>query len=377
MSEQSSNAKVDGLTIVRFFAALGVFFDHYGTKQLESVPVFLRNLLDRGSAGVLLFFILSGFLLVMVYAPRHPDGKVNKKKFYVARVARVYPAYLLASLVSLPLLYTWVKANGWGEAFSKPIFFFTKLSMTDYWYYPARDHYATASWMQQGWSLTCEGLFYLLFPLALPLLMRCRGWALLGVFLFASAWGTLSGMFLDTGSAAYQAKLGFFSVDPIMRLSDFLMGMAAAKAMLDYRERVAKLKPLVPWVIVGTIIYQASTPELQAESVWFLSLRWVYVLLICAVGIGFVAPSPAPEKPSKFRNFMVLLGEASYGLYLIQFFVTGAIDILSQKVLKIPKTTWDTWPGFFFMLVCAVTASILMHKYFEGPARKAIQKRFS
>ena len=95
--------RAESLTIIRFFAAFMVFCDHYASDLLKEAPTPIRNLLDRGSAGVNLFFILSGFLMVVVYGSRYSADGLNGKRFVVNRFARIYPAYLFALILSLQI----------------------------------------------------------------------------------------------------------------------------------------------------------------------------------------------------------------------------------------------------------------------------------
>jgi peptidoglycan/LPS O-acetylase OafA/YrhL len=83
---------------VRILAAGGVFLSHIPRPQFLPEPV--KTFIGSGYNGVTLFFILSGFVLAWSYAdrilPLEPRGLWS---FFVARLARVYPMYLLALLV--------------------------------------------------------------------------------------------------------------------------------------------------------------------------------------------------------------------------------------------------------------------------------------
>jgi peptidoglycan/LPS O-acetylase OafA/YrhL len=62
------------------------------------VTVFLQH----GALGVALFFMLSGFILYYTYQGNLQTPR-DIYKFFVARVARLYPVYLLAIAISIPL----------------------------------------------------------------------------------------------------------------------------------------------------------------------------------------------------------------------------------------------------------------------------------
>lgn len=372
----TGGSKVEGLTIIRFFAALCVFFDHYAAEILKPAPFFIRNLLDRGSAGVTLFFILSGFLLVMVYAPRAEQGKIDVKKFYLARVARIYPAYLFALVISVPWMIIWVKANGWGTGLQLPVYILTKLTMTDAWYSLASDPYKSAVWLLQGWSLTCEGFFYLLFPFMLPILMKLKtrelGWLFVASLVWVSVWNAE----MDPRFNDYPALLGKLSLVPIFRIGDFIMGMVVAKLMIDSQrlsETIAKYRLHLVGLV---IVFQMLTPESIPSEPLFIFVRVLYCLLIASVGVGFVVKLKE-TRSSKWKDRLVLLGESSFALYLIQSFVADGSRIVFAKFFGIPNDAWQQWAAFLLLLVTSTIASVFMFRFVETPSRVFLTKRFS
>ena len=105
----SGKAKIGSLTSVRFFAALLVVFYHFNPflPQLGLVS----TMFGYGNIGVSVFFILSGFILTYTYDELFKDG-VRPGEYYRfirARVARVYPVYLLAFAITtvVVLYYVW------------------------------------------------------------------------------------------------------------------------------------------------------------------------------------------------------------------------------------------------------------------------------
>ena len=87
-------AKLRVLTSLRFFAAVLVFVQHV-------VP--LTSRFSLGGAGVAFFFILSGFILTYVYGNELGGTRANGSvtRFYIARIARIYPIYIVGFVLSL------------------------------------------------------------------------------------------------------------------------------------------------------------------------------------------------------------------------------------------------------------------------------------
>ncbi|MDG4896139.1 acyltransferase family protein [Mesorhizobium sp. WSM4976] len=88
------------LTSLRFFAAVYVLAFH--SVDINGAPRLIANFVKNGYLGVSFFFLLSGFILTHSYVGRMPHWD-DVGRFAVARFARIYPVYLLALAVALPL----------------------------------------------------------------------------------------------------------------------------------------------------------------------------------------------------------------------------------------------------------------------------------
>ena len=91
--------RLHALTTLRFFAALHVVLFHMRVIGiLPGGPWWYQNFASIGFVGVNFFFVLSGFILVYTY-----DGpSLNVRRFWWARFARIYPAYILSLIVAAP-----------------------------------------------------------------------------------------------------------------------------------------------------------------------------------------------------------------------------------------------------------------------------------
>jgi peptidoglycan/LPS O-acetylase OafA/YrhL len=87
--------KLETLDGLRGFAALIVFVSHAANAGL--LPAVLGG--GFGQVGVMLFFILSGFLMAYLYIDR-PVTRANVQRFALARVARVLPLYFCVVILS-------------------------------------------------------------------------------------------------------------------------------------------------------------------------------------------------------------------------------------------------------------------------------------
>ncbi len=96
---------------IRLFLALAVVQSHL--HYLEPGNIYLNHSLLGVSGGhaVMLFFVVSGFLISYVLEKKY-DHEGGTREFYYARARRIYPLwwvlYLLAPLIVLDGLWTFV-----------------------------------------------------------------------------------------------------------------------------------------------------------------------------------------------------------------------------------------------------------------------------
>lgn len=88
------------LTGSRFVAALAVLLFH--NVRFESGPQWSNRLISHVGKSVLIFFVLSGFILTYTYLDDARRKRFNLRSFFLARVARIYPVYLLGLVIALP-----------------------------------------------------------------------------------------------------------------------------------------------------------------------------------------------------------------------------------------------------------------------------------
>src|SRR6476620_1599615 len=86
--------KLDSLTALRFIAAAAIVVHHSADNFGFSAQPGGRFLLGQ---AVSFFFVLSGFILTYVY-PRL-DSRTARRRFWLARFARVWPAHFAAFVV--------------------------------------------------------------------------------------------------------------------------------------------------------------------------------------------------------------------------------------------------------------------------------------
>lgn len=94
------------LDSLRGLGALSVFIAHFislkmATPLLNTLHQTPLGILCNGTAALMMFFVLSGFVLSLPYV--NGDRPLSLGEFYIKRIFRIYPAYLFAILIAVLL----------------------------------------------------------------------------------------------------------------------------------------------------------------------------------------------------------------------------------------------------------------------------------
>jgi peptidoglycan/LPS O-acetylase OafA/YrhL len=155
--------KIYPLTSVRFFWAFYVVFHHtakvflpvFTTGMFNRIPAsYLDGLLFLLPASLSFFFVLSGYVLSVVYLR---EGKlVDKRKFWAARFARIYPLFFVTLVLDTPpLLFIKMHRNGLVLGLIKTAgVFAAHLLMLQGWHLPQ-----LGGIDEPNWSLSAETFF--------------------------------------------------------------------------------------------------------------------------------------------------------------------------------------------------------------------------
>jgi len=133
---------------IRFIAVMLVLIDHWFAESL---------ILPLGHLGVVIFFVLSGFLItriLFIYKDTIPKQSTAQAlgKFIIRRCLRIFPIYFLVCFWGIifnisPIREIWV----WMFTYSSNLYIIYKKTWLGVW-----DHF---------WSLAVEEQYYLLFPI--------------------------------------------------------------------------------------------------------------------------------------------------------------------------------------------------------------------
>ena len=326
--------------VLRGFAALLVIFVHLDEllSRLD-VPLF-------GGAGVDIFFVISGF--IMVYTTM--DREITPWSFMADRIARIVPSYWIVTFavfviafVAPSLLQT--PHVQWSELLESLAFVpFQKANGL------------TQPVLYVGWTLNYEMLFYLMFAAGLAIPNK--------------RWGSVVVIFCLVCLAGFgflEQPSGVISkVYTNIIILDFALGMLIG---LVYRKVFARVATSIKWVasvlvFLGTglaVLLPLRFPEVSSFVVCGLPASLVVGGGLLLENLGWAVQAP----------WLLRLGNASYSIYLVHPFITQ----LSEEVAA--RMQPDAFTDLLLMvatLMGVCVAGVMFHHILERPLTSRVRR---
>lgn len=349
--------RTDQLTFTRFLAAITVVVFHYGDKAYPFTIPPLDQLVPTGHIFVSYFFALSGFIMAMVYF--RPANNIQPIKYWIYRFARIYPVYLLGLLLTM-----FFNPKMWQDILAVRL----NLTLLQSWWppYPMTLNYP-------GWSLSVEAFFYILFPILLWLSYRMslklNAW-LVGLFWLGSLLGHtyLMNTVYVSGNAFYHDLLFY---NPLVHLNTFLVGCLGGRWWVETGHKHIpnawqnRAILLFSTILIGlALLYLKDLPKTLGFPIRITLPNGVLAPLFLVFIVSLAYENGLISKIFRLP-FFVLLGDASYSVYILQY----PAHIFYKKYLLplIPNPT-DT-SGFYLYFLALILFSILIFKLIESPIR--------
>lgn len=343
--------RLEGIEALRGLAAIMVVIGHtlddavhFGVKP-GIVPDW-----SIWNAGVDLFFVISGFIMMWTFGDRFGSAGAVRQ-FAVRRLSRIVPLYWLTTAVTALLVLIWP------SLFDRSTFGWSHLLLS-LLFVP---HYTRGGELLPmvgvGWTLNYEMFFYLVFALGL-LLPKGKGLCLVvlimvGSFLTASLFGA------GLGSIAH-----FLANSVVL---DFLLGLGLAQVV----HLTGLRRPVLLLTSAAALVASVLLPNLIG------GMRFILVGLP-ALAVLSATLALYPSRSGLFGPAVLTLGAASYALYLFHPLVLNltkaAMLHISPAVTVMPIHLFGVYA--IGALLLSVVGALLVRTHLELPLLRLCRRMF-
>jgi peptidoglycan/LPS O-acetylase OafA/YrhL len=330
------------VAVVAFHVFLIVDLSELTSTGILVTPL---GLLVNGPGAVHVFFLLSGYVLAIALSRDEAPGRLAR--FYVRRVFRIHPAYMVA------VLFAWVASSGYPLWNSRCDFHVPGALLPRALIFPSM----AFGMLPVGWSLYVELAMSLVFPLLFWLARR-----------------------LHPAAALAMAALLLIDFGPLTSFLRFALDFALGASLYLERERVARGMARLPAAGKGAVLVAAA-----------LLLEAPYALSALTGGQAGLERGHSPQTVVLMATGSVLLvvaslhigpltrcfeaplarffGRVSYSLYLIHLTVLFVLRCRSGMPARLSALQGVL--VFAVTLAISTALAVLGQRFVEAPAIRA------
>lgn len=319
---------------IRGIAIIMVFFAHasYSIPVVYQLGIF-KKILMNSHLGVMLFFVLSGYLITtLLLNEKEKTGTISIKNFYIRRALRIFPVFYLYLLI-VTILYWLGKIKIPGM-----ILVFSALYLTNYmnlFLTPTGIACPDYKIIGHFWTLSLEEQFYLIWPSALILagiarmkqllpyvLLAYPVMRVLTYFLFPSMRGQIGMMLHTMGDCifwgCYAALVQRFHPDKVARLV----------ALFD-------TKKYLPVLLLLTLFVVCPIFSTYLKGAFDITVGFSIEGTIIAVMLVYVLAAKPAWCNFLNNKTLMYIGVLSYSLYVWHILFLRTSTILSTFPLNV------------------------------------------
>ena len=355
--------RVVGLDILRSIAILMVMFIHGRNLLPDHVKYYYNKFFPDIIDGVSIFFVLSGFLIGGILLKILRNTSFTYKdlvNFWIRRWFRTAPNYFLIILFLI----------------GYQMFVLNKTTLVTYKYFLFLQNFATPnpSFFPEGWSLTIEEWFYLLFPFLIFILNKILS---------------------NKQRSLIISTIVFLIVPLILRVIKFQMGIGIGEFGEEFRKILILRLDSLMYGIIGAYIY-FKAPMYWAKYKYYFLVLSLLLLIVLASSKGDLYPplifnleslislfclpfltGLKTTKSNTLDSVFIFISIISYGMYLLNLslvqwlFIPISHTLLEKIGVNIREMYWFNYFLFWFY---TILGSVIIYKYYENPMTKLRDK---
>jgi peptidoglycan/LPS O-acetylase OafA/YrhL len=337
--------RIYSLQGLRGVAVLGVVLFHMTAVEhkYSGGDILLPPFLDFFQLGVDLFFIVSGFVMVIVSRGRF-QSMAESKRFLFNRVSRIYPTYWLYYALTLAVLLVQPGMVNSTHGSSNLLMSFLLLPNDK------------VLLVMVAWSLLFELWFYLVFT---------------GLMCFRERWLPAFLVGWAAVLVTFNSLQDWQDYSPVLQVMlhpyalEFIVGVALA--LLFYSRHSAR----IPTSLVTVALVVALLPGIGLIG-YFRLFDAVGMLRMSAVSAVFgtlILGLALLERRRRLRMpaLLVTVGDMSYTVYLSHLLVLGVIGRVWQMLGAQPESLLDNVLFAALMMTAVLCYGWVGYRYFEKP----------
>lgn len=310
-----------------------VFLGHTGgpyfipDNRFETIFRSLFWLCINPPAAVIVFFLISGFCIHFPWRDPARVEQINLGAFYTRRLARIFLPAIAAVALTFALGY---KPNAYGIQ-GTPL-----------------------------WSIVCEIIYYIIYPVVILPLRRRFGWSplLIGTFLIGFA---IAAMF---PKATNYTDPGIY-LTWLLALPCWLLGCALAERSDKLTAETPQRLPIWLWrigILLSSILVSVLCHHLPGGI--HTTLPWI--LNLFAIIVFFWLTQEIIENRKRKPNAILeSAGAWSYSLYLVH-----VPALLAINSLNLAQYGMSDVPRWLLKISVGIAASYLFYRLIEHPAQR-------
>ncbi|MBO2453424.1 acyltransferase [Actinomadura barringtoniae] len=392
LADFAAATRLGWLDALRGWAAMVVAFHHAAYIFLPDWRHLMDGWVDPGRYGVLVFFLLSGYIV-----PASLERRGSVRAFWVSRIFRIYPLLAVASFLAiLPFLLGVRGLRAGLEQYEPVTAVVAHMTMM-------QDLLAVPNAINVLWTLSYEMAFYLLVVALFVVNVHRRSASVAtGLTVLAVAVGAvlptavLSGH-AGVGSVVSLAALAMvmaialaMSDRPGLRTAGGLMGGVLTAVLVTVNGRIGAWEGMLMLAVMftGTVVYRAEHGQISRRTA-FLAAGFV---LAGTLGVGLWhagtgLPGPLAMRAQlawsgsvilaaatfaagwllrrrRFPRWATWLGTISFSIYLLHSLVLMAANQLFGV------TRHQSVPGAITFFAVLIAASWATQRWIEAPAQR-------
>jgi peptidoglycan/LPS O-acetylase OafA/YrhL len=362
----SNKIYLPNLNSIRAIAAMMVVISHIESKKIRFGLQTNTLIVDWGSIGVTLFFVLSGFLITyLLLIEKDTFQKINIKDFYIRRILRIWPLYFLA-IIFVYLLVPYILPQYFSSDFDKfsiksiflNVFFLTNITAV---------LNLTPEIIGTIWSIGIEEQFYIYWPWVIKNSSNLRNKIIVGIILFLPFCKIIL-LFISKISENNWAmqlyyilnytRFDIMAVGGIFGILAYKKQFTIGKLQLNYDWFTGKTLQIISYILIAICFVLPSFGSIK--NIILIQIL-PYLFAICVLNLA-INPNSIFNLECKLGSY---LGKISYSLYLIHLVVIYLIFPILEPLLGGFSEFLKNIIIFTSTILIVIIISHISYNYFE------------